>query len=170
MSLSVFILPVIFIFLLVFARFKGVKLYDAFAEGARGAIPLAISIFPYLVAIFIMTELFSASGLSAWLQKILSPVWNILGIPKELGELILIKPFSGSGSLAVLSDVYTKYGVDSYISRCASVIFGSSETVFYVSAVYFANCKTKRLALPIIISLVASLISSIFACLICKFM
>ena len=117
-----------------------------------------------------MTELFEQSGLSLALNKILSPVWQLLGIPVELGELILIKPFSGSGSLAVLSEVYATHGADSNIARCASVIFGSSETVFYVSAVYFAGCKNKNLLLPIIISLVASLLSAILACLICSIM
>ena len=92
----------------------------------------------------------------------------MLGIPKELTKLVLIKPFSGSGSLAVLTDIFTKYGVDSYLSRCACVIYGSSETVFYIAAVYFAGAKTKKLAVPIIISLIASFFSCVFACLICK--
>ncbi len=170
MNFALYIVPVIFIFLAVYARFKGVKLYDSFTEGAKGAFPLALSIFPYLAAIFIMTELFEASGLSDKLNGLLSPVWQLLGVPTELGRLVLIKPFSGSGSLAVLSDVYAKHGADSYISRCASVIFGSSETVFYVSAVYFAGCKHKKMLLPIIISLCASLLSAVLACAICRVM
>ena len=170
MSFSVYIIPVLILFLSIYARFKGVKLYDSVTEGIKGAIPLSLSLFPYLAAIFIMTELFEASGLSEMLNDLLSPVWGIFGIPKELGELILIKPFSGSGSLAVLSDIYATHGADSYISRCASVIFGSSETVFYVSAVYFAGCKNKKLFMPIVISLFATLVSTIFACLICRVM
>ncbi len=170
MKISIYILPVLFIILLVFARKRGVNIYSSFTEGIKGAIPLAVSLFPYLAVIFAMTELFEQSGLSLALNKILSPVWQLLGIPIELGELILIKPFSGSGSLAVLSEVYATHGADSYIARCASVIFGSSETVFYVSAVYFAGCKNKNLLLPIIISLVASLLSAILACLICNIM
>ena len=94
MSFSVYIIPVLILFLSVYARFKGVKLYDAITEGIKGAIPLSISLFPYLAAIFIMTELFEVSGLSSILNNLLSPVWNIFGIPQELGELILIKPFS----------------------------------------------------------------------------
>ena len=104
------------------------------------------------------------------LNGLLSPMWSFLGIPPELGPLILIKPFSGSGSLAVLSEVYATHGADSYVGRCASVIFGSSETVFYVSAVYFSACKNKRLLLPIIISLIAALMSAILACLVCRVM
>lgn len=163
-----YLIPVIFIAILIYSFVKKVKPYDAFTNGAKNAIPLAINIFPYLVSIFVLTELFEASGISNFFTTILSPVFNFLGIPKELTKLVLIKPFSGNGALATLTDVYTTYGVDSYISRCASVIYGSSETVFYVATVYFAGAKTKKLLTPIIISLVASFASCIFACFICK--
>ena len=170
MNISVYIIPVLILALFIYARFRGVKIYESFTDGVKGAVGLALSLFPYLATIFIMTELFEVSGLAGMLQNFLSPVWRWLGIPEQLGQLILIKPFSGSGSLAVLSDVYAKYGSDSYVSRCASVIFGSSETVFYVSAVYFSSCKYKKLAGPIFISLAATTLSAVLACLICRIM
>ncbi len=163
-----YFIPLLFIVIFVYAILKKVKPYDAFTEGAKSAIPFAINIFPYLVSIFILTELFEISGLSGFIAKTLSPVFYILGIPTELTKLILIKPFSGSGALALLSEIYTSYGVDSYLARCASVIYGSSETVFYIAAVYFAGAKTKKLTAPIVISLIASFISCVFACFICK--
>lgn len=163
-----YFIPLLFFVIFTYAIFKKVKPYDAFTDGAKSAIPFAISIFPYLVSIFVLTELFEFSGLSSFIAKALSPVFSILGIPTELTKLILIKPFSGSGSLALLSEIYTSYGVDSYLARCASVIYGSSETVFYIAAVYFAGAKTKKLTAPIIISLIASFISCVFACFICK--
>jgi spore maturation protein B len=166
--MSIYFIPVLFIGIFAYAIFKKVKPYEAFTEGAKSAIPFAVSIFPYLVSIFILTELFDASGLSQIISNFLSPLFNLLGIPSQLTKLVLIKPFSGSGSLAVLSEIYKNYGVDSYLSRCASVIYGSSETVFYVAAVYFAGAKTKKLSVPIIISLVASFASCVFACFICK--
>ncbi len=162
-----YFIPVLFIVIFIYSILKKVKPYDAFTEGAKSAIPFAISVFPYLVSIFVLTELFEVSGLSAVIADLLAPIFSLLGIPKELTKLVLIKPFSGSGSLAVLSEIYTSYGVDSYLSRCASVIYGSSETVFYVAAVYFAGAKTKKLTAPIIISLIASFISCVFACFIC---
>lgn len=170
MKFSVYIIPILILILFVYARFKGIKLYDSFTEGVKGALPLAFSLLPYLAAIFIMTKLFEESGLSDMLCRILSPMWKFLGVPEELSRLILIKPFSGSGSLAVLSEVFAKHGADSYISRCASVIFGSSETVFYVSAVYFSSCKNKKLMPAIIISLTATFLSAVIACLICRVM
>jgi len=165
--MSSYLIPILFLLIFVFAIFKKVKPYDAFTLGAKSAVPFAVSIFPYLVSIFVLTELFEVSGLSDFLLRFLSPVFEFFGIPGELTKLVLIKPFSGSGSLALVSEIYTQYGVNSYIARCASVIYGSSETVFYVAAVYFAGAKTKKLFKPIIISLIASFFSCVFACFIC---
>ena len=165
--MSKFFIPILFLAIFVFALIKRVKPYDAFTEGAKSALPFAVSIFPYLVSIFVLTELFEVSGISSAVANFLSPAFRLFGIPKELTKLVLIKPFSGSGSLVLLTEIYSTYGVDSYLARCASVIYGSSETVFYVAAVYFAGAKTKKLALPITISLVASFFSCVFACFIC---
>lgn len=165
--MSKYFIPVLFLIIFVFAIIKKVKPYDAFTLGAKSAIPFAVSVFPYLVSIFVLTELFEVSGISNTVANFLSPLFKLVGIPKELTKLVLIKPFSGSGSLALLSEIFTEYGVDSYLSRCASVIYGSSETVFYVAAVYFAGAKTKKLFTPIIISLFASFCSCVFACFIC---
>ncbi len=163
-----YIIPLLILFTFVFAFIKKIRPYDTFIEGSKQAIPFAFNLFPYLLSIFILTELFEISGISDFLIKILSPVFNFLGIPSELSKLVLIKPFSGSGALATLSEIYTAYGVDSYLARCASVIYGSSETVFYIASVYFAGAKKRNLTLPIIISLFAGLISNVFACFICK--
>lgn len=165
--MSAYFIPVFFLVILVFSLIKKVKPYDAFTDGAKSAIPFAISIFPYLVSIFALTELFEASGLSDFFSQLLSPVFRILGIPSELTKLVLIKPFSGNGALALLTEIFTEYGVDSYLARCACVIYGSSETVFYIAAVYFAGAKTKKLLTPIVISLFASFASCVFACFIC---
>ena len=104
------------------------------------------------------------------LTNLLSPAFGFLGIPPELTKLVLIKPFSGSGSLAYLNAIIAEHGADSYIARCACVCFGSSETVFYISAVYFAGLKVKKLAVPIVIVLISTLISTILACLLCNIM
>ena len=164
--MSKYFIPILFLVIFVFALIKKVKPYDAFTLGAKSAIPFAMSIFPYLVSIFVLTELFEVSGISNAISSFLSPFFRLLGIPKELTKLVLIKPFSGNGALALLNEIYATYGVDSYLSRCASVIYGSSETVFYVAAVYFAGAKTKKLTAPILISLFASFCSCVFACFI----
>ena len=164
------IIPIIFIAVFVFAAIKKVNIYESFTEGIEEAFHFTVSLLPCLAAVFMMCELFEVSRLSDGLTKLLSPVFGFLGIPPELTKLVLIKPFSGSGSLAYLNDIIKTYGADSYIARCACVCFGSSETVFYISAVYFAGLKVKKLALPIVCVLVATLVSTILACLICRIM
>lgn len=165
-----YVIPVIFIIVFGFAVIKKVKIYDEFTNGVKEAVNFTVSLIPCLAAIFMMCAVFEKSGLSDRLTQLLSPVFGALGIPRELTKLVLIKPFSGSGSLAYLNEIITKYGADSYISRCACVCFGSSETVFYISAVYFAGLKVRNLALPIAIVLISTLISTIIACLLCRIM
>ena len=165
-----YFIPVLFLIIYVYSSFKKVKPYESFTLGAKQAIPFAMSIFPYLVSIFVLTELFEVSGISSAVSNFLAPFFKLIGIPKELTKLVLIKPFSGNGSLAILTEIFNTYGVDSYLARSACVIYGSSETVFYIAAVYFAGAKTKNLTKPIIISLVASFVSCVFACFICKIM
>ena len=164
MKYTALIIPLLFLVLFIYALFRRVKLYDCFTEGVKGAVPLVVSLFPYLVSILILSELFEQSGLSARLTQALSPLFSFLGIPPEIGKLVLVKPFSGSGSTALLSEILASFGADSYIGRCACV---ASETVFFVSAVYFAGSK-KKLAKPILIALIANFFSLVLGCLLCR--
>lgn len=166
--IAAYILPAVFMAVIVFASFRKVKVYDSFAEGIKGALPLVFSLFPYIAAIMILSSLFEASGLSAALNTALSPVFSFLGIPSEISSLVLVKPFSGSGSAALLSEIFAEHGADSYIARCASVVYASGETVFYVSAVYFAKLKRKTPAAPVVIALCANFLSILFGCFICR--
>ncbi|MDE7329600.1 MAG: hypothetical protein K2N30_00675 [Clostridia bacterium] len=166
----IYVIPVIFVAVFGFAVFKKVKIYDEFSAGVGEAVKFTVSLIPCLAAIFMMCEVFEASGLADAFTNLLSPLFGALGIPQELTKLVLIKPFSGSGSLAYLTDIIENYGADSYISRCACVCFGSSETVFYISAVYFAGMKNKKLALPVVIILVSTFLTTILACLLCRIM
>lgn len=162
------VIPALFLAVFLYALVKKVKLYDGFAEGIKDAAPLVLSLFPYLAAILMLSELFERSGLSAIVTGWLSPAFSCLGIPPEIGKLVLMKPFSGSGSTALLSEILHTYGADSYIGRCACCAYGSSETVFYISAVYFAGLKKKRLLAPVAVSLVANFIGVICACVFCR--
>lgn len=167
MKYAALIIPLLFAALFVYALIRKVRLYDCFTEGVKGAIPLVVSLFPYLVSVLILSELFEQSGLSARLTQGLAPVFRFLGIPPEIGKLVLLKPFSGSGSTALLSEILSAYGADSYIARCACVAYGSSETVFFISAVYFAGSR-KNLTKPVLIALFSNFASLILGCLFCK--
>lgn len=164
------LIPIIFIAVFAFAAVKKVKIYDEFSAGVGEALKFTLSLIPCLAAIFMMCELFEVSTLSDKITKLISPVFSFLGIPAELTKLVLIKPFSGSGSLAYLNELIAEYTADSYIGRCACVCYGSSETVFYISAVYFAGLKQKKLAAPILIVLISTFITTILACLLCRIM
>lgn len=162
--------PIIFLASFIFALFKKVKLYDSFTEGVKGAIPLILSIFPYIATVAMLSCLLEVSGLEKTVTNFLQPVFGFLGIPEEIAPLLFVKPLSGSGSIAVLSDILSTYGVDSYISRCACVAYGSSETIFYIGAVYFAGIKRKKLPLALFISVFATLLSVVLCCFLCRFM
>ena len=164
------VIPALFLGVFVYALVKKIKLYDGFTEGVKEAAPLVLSLFPYLAAILMLSELFERSGLSSLVTGWLSPAFSALGIPPEISKLVLMKPFSGSGSTALLSEILHTYGADSYIGRCASCAYGSSETVFYISAVYFAGRKKKRVFIPIVVSLAANFLGVVCACVFCRFL
>lgn len=165
-----YVVPVLIVLVLAFALFKKVNVYDSFVLGAKKSFSLSLSVFPYLAAMFITVNALQASGLEKYLTEFFAPPFRLLGIPKEVVKLVLLRPFSGSGSLALLTDVYKNYGVDSYVGRCASVIMGSSETVFYVASVYFAQTNVKRTGFAIPIGLFCNLVGSVLACLLCRVM
>ena len=170
MSVSTYILSVMLVALIVVCVVKKVKVYDCFLLGAKDGLNLVVDIFPYVATIFICIETFKASGLadivSGWFAKPLA----YLGIPSEVAQLILLVPLSGNGTIAILQDVIAKYGADSYIARCASVIAGGSETIFYISAVYLSACKAKKLRYAIPVSLFCTLLGALIACALCRFM
>ena len=168
--MSLYIIPILFLILLIYCCFKRINTYNIFVKGAKGAIQLTIDIFPFIATILIATTLLRTSGLTDFLSNLLSPIFNIFGIPSELCELIILRPFTGSGSFAILENIFSTYGPDSYISRCASVIMGCSETIFYVATVYISQTKIKKLLYAIPISLFCTFVGSIAACLLCKFL
>lgn len=163
-----YVVPVLIVVLFVYATVKRVNVYDSFVDGAKQSLPTAVGVFPYLFATFLMVNALRQSGVDKVVVDFVSPPFRLIGIPAEVLELLLIRPFSGSGSLAILSDVYQTYGVDSYVGKCASVIMGSSETVFYVSALYFSQTKVKRLGCAVPIALFCNLLGGVLACMICR--
>ena len=159
-----YILPLLFIISLIFSK----NAYLSFCDGVKKAFTLIIDIAPYIITIMIAITLLRQSGLSEILSNFLFPVFSFLGLPSELSEFILLRPFSGSGSLALASDIISTYGADSYISRLACVIMGSSETVFYVSTIYLKEIKDKKISSAILLALLISFISIILSCLVIK--
>ncbi len=167
--MSSYVIPFFIIFLLLYCLFRKINAYDAFVKGSKTSFDLILTSLPYIVAIFIALQVFSESGLSTFIANLLNPVLTALGIPSELTEMLLIKPFSGCGSLAVLENVFTKYGVDSYLARAGCAIAGSSEAIFYITAVYFSKTDIKHFRYAIPVSLIANLVGAIVGCWVCRF-
>lgn len=162
-------IPILIAFVLVYALIKGVDAYSGFVKGAKGALPLMANLLPYIIAMFVAVELFRNSGLSDMLCRFLAPAFRLIGVPPEVCELTLIRPFSSNAGYVLLKDIFARYGVDSYIGKCASVIMGSSDTVFYVSSIYFASTKVKKTGLAIPIALVCNVACAILSCFCCRF-
>ena len=166
--MSAYFIPMIIIALVVYSIYKKQNAYNSFAVGAKKSFDLILTTFPYIVAVLVVVAVYNASGLNEYVAKILSPVLDFLGVPSELTELIILKNFTGGGSIAILENIYTNYGVDSYIGRCASVVMASSEAIFYITAVYFSKTKIEKYSYIIPLALVMNFFSAVFACFICR--
>ncbi len=168
--MTLYIVPLIFITVLLISLLKKKNAYSAFVKGAAGAIELMTSVLPYLLVVMVACEVFRVSGASGAVSEFLAPALEFVGIPRECTELLLLRPLSGAGSLSVLEHIYEVYGTDGIIGRCASVIYGSSETVFYVSAIYFSKSNIKNLRYAIPLALIASFLGNVIGCNICRLM
>ena len=162
-------IPAFIAIVLFVALIKKVDAYSSFVKGAKGAMPLMGNLLPFIIAMFVAVELFRNSGLSGYLCSFLSPLFKILGIPDEVCELMIIRPFSSNAGYVLLRDIFSCYGVDSYIGKCASVIMGSSDTIFYVSSIYFASTNVKKTLLTIPIALFCNVVCCVLACFCCRF-
>jgi spore maturation protein B len=148
--LSFFVLPLIVVGFPLYGIIKKVPVYESFVEGAREGFQVAVRIIPYLVAILFAIGMFRASGAMDFLATLLNPVLALVGFPPEVLPMAIIRPLTGSGSAGIVVDMIREYGEDSLFVKMAAVMFGSTETTFYVIAVYFGavNIKKSRHALP----------------------
>lgn len=168
LNLADYILPAVVLLVAVVGLVAKVPLFDSFVKGAAKALRLVVGVFPYLAAVFVCIELFRASGLEDKLCTLLSPVTDAVGIPAELVPLLVVKPLSGSGSLAVLEQLIVTHGADSYLARTACVLAGCSETVLYVAAVYLGTVPNKRLRYGIPLALLSTLFGAVASAWICR--
>ena len=168
--MTALIIPIFILGIFLYALYKGVNTYQSFVAGAKSAIKLTIEILPFIATILIAIQLFSASGLLDLLSLAVRPVFDWLGIPHELTPFIVLKPFSGSGSIALFEQIVAEHGPDSYITRVASVIAGSSETVFYISAIYFSKTKIKNLSYAIPVALLCVFLAAVLGALTIRIM
>ena len=149
--------------------FKKVKVYESFVEGAKDGFTIAVRIIPYLVAILVAIGMFRASGALDLLLNFLSPFLSMIGFPAENFPLALMRPLSGSGSLGLLTDLINVHGPDSLIAKIGATMFGSTETTFYVLAVYFGSVGIRKTRHALIAGLFADVVGVFSAVYICQF-
>ena len=142
--ISAFSIPVFIFFTIMYGYFKRVNVYDCFICGAKDGIYAIVNIIPSIVALMIAISMFRASGAIQIISSFLSPLLSKIGFPTEVLPLAILRPVSGSASLAIVTDIFKTYGPDSYIGKVASVMMGSTETTFYTIAVYFGAIKIKN--------------------------
>ena len=175
-KISLFVLPCV-VFLVAIIIFFGKKSYfESFIRGAKNGIKSSFAILPTMCALIVSVSMFLSSGIEPIISKYLSPILGFLKIPSELFPLVLLRPFSGSASIATFEGILEKYGPDSLIGICASVIMASSDTVIYVICMYFSTTKIRktRHALPIALFisffcvLLSSIVSRVFLNMLCN--
>lgn len=149
--ISVFVLPALIVGFPLYGLYKRVPVYEEFVEGAKEGFEVAVRIIPYLVAILFAIGMFRASGAMDFLIEGLRPLLSVIGIPADVIPMGIIRPLTGSGSAAVVLDMINQFGEDSILVKMAATMFGSTETTFYVIAVYFgaAGIKKTRHAVPV---------------------
>ena len=138
------LIPLLLTAAALWALGRRVDVYDALTAGASEGLTVLLRIVPSLIALLTAVYMFRASGALDLLTELLAPVLEKLGIPPETAILMVVRPVSGSGALAAASDIIGAYGPDSRIGRTAAVMLGSTETTFYVLAVYFGACGVRR--------------------------
>lgn len=163
MDLSAYIVPLLLLACAVYALRRKVDVYSALTAGAKNGLEVVLRILPSMTALLCAVYMLRASGAPELLARLLAPATDRLGLPGETAALMLIRPFSGSGALAVGSELMQQYGPDSYIGRVSAVMLGSTETTFYTIAVYFGAAGIRKTRYTIPAALAADLAGFVFA-------
>ncbi len=156
------------LFILGYALKEKVKVYDTFLEGAKEGMEMVFGLLPTLVGIFVAIGALRSSGILDLIVKGITPICQIFDLPSQIMPLALIRPISGSASMAIAVDIMGKWGVDSQIGMIASTIMGSTETTLYTIAIYTACVKIKKIKFTLATALIADFVGILTSILICK--
>ncbi|MEP6937338.1 MAG: nucleoside recognition domain-containing protein [Chthoniobacterales bacterium] len=167
-ALSLLAIPFLLSFFPIYAALLGLKVYDEFVEGAKEGFGVILKIIPFLVTMLVAINMFKGAGGIDLLTRALAPILGPLHFPPDLLPLALMRPLSGSGTLAILTDIVHRLGPDNVVSLMAATVYGSTETTFYVAAVYFGSVGVKRTRHAIPAGLLADLAGVIASVIICR--
>lgn len=166
--ISIVAIPLILLVFLGWGLVRKVKVYEVFVEGAKEGFSVAVRIIPYLVAMLVGIGIFRASGAMDVLTTLIAPLTNLIGMPAETLPMALMRPLSGSGSLGIMTELMNVHGPDSFIGVLASTMYGSTETTFYVLAVYFGAVNIRNTRHALLAGLFADAIGMIAAVVITR--
>ena len=168
--ISLWAIPVILFVILTMGLIKKVPIYEEFTEGAKDGFKVAVNIIPYLVAIIVGVSMLRASGVIDSLAQFMSPLLHKFMIPVEALPVMIVRSLSGAATLGLFSDIAHHFGPDSYAAKLCAVIVGSSETTFYVLAVYFGSVGIKKVRYAMLTGIIADFIGIAAAVLVCNWM
>lgn len=157
MQVTDLIVPALFAGIMIWGAVKKVDVMRCFCDGAAGGLRTTVDILPALILLLISVGMLRASGAIELLTQLLEPVCSAVGFPPECMQMVLLRPFSGSGAIAVYDSIAGECGVDSLAERTAAILLGSSETTFYTVAVYFSAVKIRRTRYAVPAALTADL-------------
>ncbi len=166
-QISLLTIPLIFFFIIAYGMAKRVKVYESFVEGGKEGFDIFIQILPYIIAILVAIGMFRVSGALGYLSDLLAPLTLKIGMPPETLPVALMKPLSGSGSLGMVAEVI-QHEPDSFTAKVASTMFGSTDTTFYIIALYFGSVGIKKIRHAMVAGLIADAAGILAAIWICR--
>lgn len=169
-AVSVLAVPFLLSFFPLYAALRGVKVYEQFVEGAREAFGVAQRIIPFLVAMLVSIRMLREAGVIDLMTRLLSPFLNVIHFPADLLPMVIMRPLSGSATQGIFVELINRLGPDSLVSRIAATIYGSTETTFYVIAVYFGSVAVRRTRHAVLAGLIADTVGVIMSVTICRLM
>ncbi len=169
-NISLWILPFVILLILTLGLIKRIPIYEVFTEGAKEGFKVSVNIIPYLVAIIVAISMLRASGLIEIAGELFHPLFSLFNIPADVTPIMAVRSLSGSAALGIFSDIARSLGPDNYATTLAAVMVGSSETTFYVLAVYFGAVGISKLRYALLVGLIADVIGIIAAVTVCNFM
>lgn len=166
--ISIIAMPVVILIIIIMALKEKIAIFDIFLKGATEGIEISLKIFPTLIGLFVAIGMLRSSGILDFITKLISPILEYINFPSEIVPLALLRPVSGSASMAVATDIIKQNGVDSFIGILSAVIMGATETTLYTIAVYTSSVKIKNTRGILIAALAADLTGIIVSLLICR--
>ena len=155
--IGILCVPAMILGILVYGLVQKVPVYEVFMEGAKDGLSTMLKIFPALLGLIVSVGMLRASGVFEALTVLAKPITSLFGFPSELLPLMLMRPISGSGALAVITDIFENFSPDSFVGACASVMMGSTETTFYTIAVYYGAARITKIRHTVKAALIADL-------------